>query len=361
MEALILDQNFELLTILDSYESFIWTERYREYGDFELYMIHDPKIMPYLAKKNYIMLNESDKLMIIEHIKVETAATELPHVTITGRSLESIVGKRIVWNHTILNGNFQTGIKTLLDSNIISPSDQKRKISNFDFVPSTSTKITSKTIDTQFFGENLYDVINTLCETENIGFKVWLENKRFKFMLYAGEDRSYAQDKLPWVVFSPSYDNIENSTYDSDETNYANASLVVGEEKEGEGQVLIEVTLDDSAGLKRQEIFTDASGVTSTTYDEEGNSSDMTPEEYASQLANKGLEDLGEYSEITTFEGQIDATRQFIYGKDFKMGDIVQVVNEYGMEARSQVVELIRSQDINGYKVIPTFVSLEEE
>lgn len=373
MDVLILDHDFEFTAIVDSFESLIWTERYSQYGDFELYMRNDSRFIPYFVKGNYLMINESETIMMIEHVLMNSQEGEASMITISGRSLEAIVGKRIIWGQTTIQGSFQDGIKTLLEKNIISPTVTSRKISNFDFVPSTDSDILAKTIDTQFFGENLYDVISTLCNTEGIGFRISLVNKRFKFQLYKGEDRSFAQEKNPWVVFSPDYDNLESSTYEFDETNYANATLVIGEEEfsiittENEEettttypQMLIEVTLDDSTGLDRQEVFTDASGTSRTGYTEEGGSYVIPDAEYGSQLANKGLEELSEYSRLVKVDGQVDATVQFIYGKDFKMGDIVQVVNEYGMELRSQITEVIRSQDTNGYKLTPTFLSLEE-
>ena len=44
----------------------------------------------------------------------------------------------------------------------------------------------------------------------------------------------------------------------------------------------------------------------------------------------------------------IDGSRQFVYKKDFNIGDVVQVVNEYGQEATSRVTEIVISQDENG-------------
>ena len=37
MEALIMDKDFKSVAVIDDYESFIWTDRYTGYGDFELY------------------------------------------------------------------------------------------------------------------------------------------------------------------------------------------------------------------------------------------------------------------------------------------------------------------------------------
>ena len=37
MEATILDTNFNIIGIVDDYQSMIWTERYSQTGDFEIY------------------------------------------------------------------------------------------------------------------------------------------------------------------------------------------------------------------------------------------------------------------------------------------------------------------------------------
>ena len=63
----------------------------------------------------YLWLKESDQTMIVEDRKIESDAENGNHFTVTGRSLESILERRIIWKQTILSGNFQNGIKKLLD------------------------------------------------------------------------------------------------------------------------------------------------------------------------------------------------------------------------------------------------------
>ena len=37
MDVMILNTDLDAVAIVDTYESFIWTDRYYAYGDFELY------------------------------------------------------------------------------------------------------------------------------------------------------------------------------------------------------------------------------------------------------------------------------------------------------------------------------------
>lgn len=48
-----------------------------------------------------------------------------------------------------------------------------------------------------------------------------------------------------------------------------------------------------------------------------------------------------------------------MYGKDYFRGDIVQVSNEYGIDARSRISEVIHSESTEGVDVYPTFELLE--
>ncbi len=45
MDIWVLDENLEAVDIVETFNSFIWTDRYNEYGDFELRIsIDDPSV-----------------------------------------------------------------------------------------------------------------------------------------------------------------------------------------------------------------------------------------------------------------------------------------------------------------------------
>lgn len=174
MELLVLNTDFESIAVIDTYESMIWTDRYNSYGDFEIFFAMDTQLLQYLKEDYYLWLKDSEHCMIIEDIKINADTEEGNHLIVTGRSLESILERRIIWGQRIFNGNLQNGIQTMLNECIISPSIADRKISNFVFVPSADPKITSLKIDNQYTGDCLYDVVKGLCEENNIGFKIVL-------------------------------------------------------------------------------------------------------------------------------------------------------------------------------------------
>lgn len=357
MEILVLNTNFESVYILDSFKSMIWTDRYNEYGDFEIYLTltNNSDILKYLKEDYYLWLKESDHCMIIEDLAIDSDTEDGDHLIVTGRSLESILERRIIWGQKVLTGNLQDAIETLLNESIISPSITERKIDNFIFEPSADPRVTELIIDAQFTGNNLYDVIKKLCQSNNLGFKIVLnDNNQFVFSLYAGADRSYNQNANPWVVFSPGFENIINSNFFTSKANLKNVTLVAGE---GEGASRKTTTVGSGSGLNRRELFTDARDISSNV---DGETS-LTNEQYIAKLKARGNEKLSEHTVKTAFEGEVEATRLFKYGEDFFIGDIVQIVNEYGHEERTYISELIISQNEDGISIYPTFQIIQEK
>lgn len=351
MELLILDKDFNNYETLDIFESLIWTDRYCGYGDFEIYMPANKDVLSVLKKDYYLYLKESEHIMVIEDTEIDTDKEEGSHVKVTGRSLESVLDRRIVWNQTVIKGNLQNGIKKLLDENAISPSDESRKIPNLVFKENSDERITSLEIETQYYGEKLYDAIAGICKSVDIGFKIILDGTDMVFSLYIGEDRSYEQDKNPFVVFSPGYDNLLNSNYIESVKTLKTVTLVAGE-GEGSNRKTTTVEADGGAGtgLDRREMFTDAAGISQTVDGEQ-----ISDSEYKNQLAQKGKESLAENKMTTSFEGEVDSLATYEYGVDYYLGDIVQVGNEFGSEARSRITEFVRSQNETGIEIYPTF------
>ncbi len=354
MDLLVLDTNFETVAIIDTYESLIWTDRYNEYGDFEITFAMNAELLSILKEDYYLWLKESEHCMIIEDLEIASDIEDGDKLTVTGRSLESLLDRRIVWGQKVISGNFQNGVQTLLNEAIISPTITERQIPNFEFIESTDTKITSLTLESQYMGETLYEVIKSLCQEANIGFKIVLtDDNKFAFSLYAGTDRSYDQTDNVYVVFSPNFENIINSNFYTSKANYKNVCLVGGE---GEGASQKTASVGSASGLDRRELYTDAGSVSSDT---EGGT--ITEAEYTAQLQAKGTDALSEYTVSTAFEGEVEATKLFKYGEDFFIGDIVQIANEYGNEGSAYISELVISNDTEGLSIYPTFKTITKE
>lgn len=354
----IYDTDFVLKKILDSYLSSIWTVRYDQYGDFEICAPYSKDIFDEIKLDDYIMRPDSDRMMVVEDIQIDTDAEGGDQIIFSGRSIESILDRRVLFDQTIVVGNTQDGVKFLLDGNAISPSDEKRKLP-IVFRKNEDSAVTSLETAYQFSGETLYEAIEALCVEGSIGFRLLpdLNAKNFIFELYSGVDRSYYQTDRPYVVFSPGFDNIITSNYISSKKDYKNVAYAAGE-GEGSERTVISVYSGETeaSGLSRRELYVDAGSVSSTTSDGQ-----ITESDYLDQLASRGSEELEKVKSTTYFEGEVDTSRQFVYGVDFEIGDIVQLQNEYGIEGCARITELVLSDDQNGSTSVPTFTSIEKE
>ena len=357
MELYVLDKNFNRLNIVDDYESVLWVDRYNKPGEFELYLGAGTKLLEYLQIGNYLTHRNSDHLMYIESIRTETNVEEGDHFTISGRSIEAYLGRRIVWKQTDLNDVYlQTAVQRLLNENVISPSVAGRAIPGVSFQASTDPKITELKLTAQYTGDNLLDVITAICESNKIGFKmIPNDSNQFIFSLYVGTDRSYDQDTNTFVIFSPNFDNIINTNYYESDLHYKNVTLVSGE---GEGDDRLTYVVGDATGLERRELWTDARDI--SRKDEE--SQEIPLEEYNEMRKQRGKEQLEENKKEKTFDGKVDPEQTFRYGEDFFIGDIVQIRNEFGIEGSARIVEYIMSESVDGgLEYYPTFEAIQED
>lgn len=231
MDICVLNDHYEMVQVVDQFDSFCWTDRYYEAGEFELQALADITILSYIQKGLYLKIKDSDRLMIIDTIEFTSDVENGDHLKATGQSLERILKWRVVLNEITLDGSLQEGIMRLLNDNIIDPTDSRRMFPIITFKKSDDPAITSIMINITFKGENLYDAISGLCQAYNIGFKMTPDytNYGFIFELYAGADRSYNQTTLPQIVFSPEYENIIDSSYVDSDQDTVNMVYVVNE------------------------------------------------------------------------------------------------------------------------------------
>lgn len=353
MNIYVLDESFEIVGIIDEYISCIWTTRYFTYGDFELYVSADEELLDLLQINRYLVReNDIDEagyhnVMIVRNREITTDAENGDHLIVTGYSLKSIINRRIIPNQTVLSGEVVSCIQQLINENVISPDINARKVNNFILV--NNAIINTYTMKQQITGKNLGEAITDICTTYGYGYDVYINNGKFVFYIFEGVDRSYDQNINPHVVISSQYDNLLSSDYKVNLDEFANVAVVAGE---GEGTARKKVTVGDASGLNRYEVWVDSRN-TST------NDGEISDEEYEQLLEQEGVEKLSELQPTTSFSGEIDSTINYVFNQDYFLGDIVQVENDYGIRAKTRIIEIIESDSDTGYEVIPTFSEME--
>lgn len=395
MDIYVLDSGFNIIDVIDTYESFIWTERFIECGDFELYINYEKDFLSSILKGVYLQIKTSKTLMVIEDISTEKPSPDdAVKLVITGRCLKSLLYRRIIWGQKIFEGEeyfeIEEVIESLINDAIINPKKTvtirsstpddydysiveapERKIENFHFVKKQqsdndyTTVHSAKINGTQFNGENLGEAVVILCASKNIGIEVTFNDGHFYCMLLGGVDRSYNQTTKSFVVFSPQFDNLANTNFKIETKEYKNVTIIQGQGDDEEFR-LVAVEGDGSSGINRRELYTDCSSVELTKTDwnseiSEYESIQIANDEYMKIIREKGIENLKQYEVKRQLDGEIINHVMYEYGVDYFLGDIVQTEDEYGNTGRSRVLEYVQCQDSNGYQSYPTFSSIDEE
>lgn len=352
----VLTPDFNLEGIIDEYVSIIWRPSYSEVGDFEIYLGATDKAIGLLRENRYVVRSSDvtvengvatyEKVMVIKNIQLITDVENGDFLCVTGRELKYLLHQRIVWTQTNLTGTAENAIRRLVDENAITPIDNNRVIPRL--VLGVAAGLTD-TIDKQVTGEHLDKVITEICTTYNYGWDIFITNNTLVFVVYAGSDRSYSQTERPYVVFSDDFENLYNTDYQLTTEEYANTTLIGGE---GEGLERVYATVNNTnSGLDRYETFTDARDISSN----KGSENEIDATTYLNLLLERGRENLATLSYTEGFSGEVLSDVAFKYGEDFFIGDMVTVINKYGIQKNVRVLSAIESEDESGVKLLPQF------
>ena len=352
----IYDTSFKLQAIVEQYESLIWTDRYDECGDFELMVPFEDKWTSILQKDFYCHIDYSDRWCVIEKIEQSKEEDGPPRMIVSGRSLESIIERRIVPGKVEFgtdttsgyNVNVQSSIQSLINSHVINPSDTNRKINNFIFSSNSDSNVTSKTFHESYNGNSILDIVEGVCKDKHLGFKIILnDSNQFVFSLYCGVDRTMAQNANSYVIFSTYFDNLKSSSYFCSKEEYRNFAYVSKDENQF---INTYNTSSVPSGLERREVQFDASELND-------NKKDTMTNTQIQEKAKKKLND--EFKIKTGIEGEIVSEKMYKYREHYNVGDRVQFKDMYGNSEAVYISEVVISYDENGLTILPTFQEID--
>lgn len=360
MEVYPLDPLYRRAAVIDSFESLIWAERFREIGDFTL------NVNPTLANKNALRIgtnlamNLSNRVMTVETIEEKHNADGRRLLEIRGRSLEKVMLDRVAKNSTddlttspkwtitdtpaeiarkIFRDICITGI---LDSNDVIPFINEGTFMPADTIPESLDDITVN-LDPQL----VHTAVSDLCEIWNMGYRL-LRNgdlSELWFDIYMGSDRTSKQTILPAVVFSPELDNLQDTSELSSIAEAKNVAYVYS--PAGFMKVYAPNVDPEVEGFQRRILVVVATDITVSNPDVE------------QALIQRGEEELSKHRAISAFDGVINPNSEYKYGRDYNLGDVVEQRSDTGETQDMRVTEQIFTSDSEGEKSYPTLVKNE--
>lgn len=348
----------EVIGILDTAQSVIWHSVYYGVGDFQIY-IRLTDALQIIGDARYITRPDNDEVGVIELIMITDDIESGKMVTIKGRFAKSLLDRRIIYTlsgtsnkATILRGNVETNIRRLVSENAIA--SRSLGILELGAVAGIEKIIVDENgaaAQKQVSFDNLLDYTEEVLKEYGIASTVKLSNKKLQYTVYEGADRSASNtDGNQPIVFSKEHDNLISSEYTHDTTLEKNVALVGGE---GEGIDRFCVLLGTQSGLKRKEVFIDASSLGKKYKDEDDVEKTYTDSEYKAMLSSHGHQMLSAMTVSEDFNGAIDITNgSWKYNKDVFLGDIVTVQdNDIGVYKNVRLGEVTEYQDQDGYAV----------
>lgn len=417
-----LNQNFEVIHKLTQYESLMWVDKYDEPGNFEIYAPPLPEIKEAAQINNYFMSDKSEHLMIVEKLETTVSPSDGKRLIISGRSLESILDRRVLFmkcyfrdknspstpssSTTVGADNLEDAVRQLLEYLFISPVHwdndtgtwvpaTDRAVPNFVFqysqddvplrdslgriivdnngqpimVDNLGDVISNIVLkDCEFDkGENALNIVNKIVKQAGLGYKITLdENHNFAFRLIKGKDRTTGQFDNPAVIFSPKFNNLKSSKFTNDYgENFKNFVYTEGETYKSQRPTIVET--GEATGLLRREVYVNSSvqhETESSNVTHEGivkEKKKLTESEYQTALAEDAEKYYKKYASKTTLESEIEPRLTFQYGRDFAIGDILEVQDGTGNTGKVRCIEFIISHSHSGYEEYPTFESYTED
>ena len=329
-----------------------WRERFSETGSFELWCPLNDQNAELLREDYYVWLGGThDTAGIIEfrELEVDEEGTETIHVQ--GRLLECILERRTLYPTFTFTGKAGAAINKMVDITLVNPTDTKRKVP-FLSVDSSGDNLGAQ-VSFQKTGGDVLSQSSELAQANGLGFRVSF-NPRSKTMIFRvlqGTDRTIDQSVVNPVYFASDLDDILESSYSHNKSDFKNVAYVAGEDS-GSNRKVVEV--GTSTGIDRREVFVDAKDLQSG-----GDNGETIPDaEYTAMLQERGKTHLEEYKDIQTFSATVRTfgVTSYEYGVDFFLGDRVTVYDQkLKVRANAIVTAVELEYDTDGQNLQLTF------
>lgn len=331
-------------TLIEHFNTFIWTDRYSAYGDLTLVTEPSPLMKSRLVPGGFIGFDESDRAMIIQSALREEDSDGNDSLKIVGKSMESVFEDRVAkialntaaWNIT--------GTPGFIVANMVNRiCVLGTGVSVYDIIPGLTVSdltgaATSSTIDVK--EGSLYERIKEICDAFDLGFKIKVTpgSSALPFSIYKGTNRTGAGG----LTFSEDLENLSQSSYLVSKEGYKTGAYVFS--ANGNRTVYATGFVGTTTGFTRRMLLVNAMdviGAPGATLD--------------AALDQRGRDALSEHKGINLFDGVANPNGIYRYNRDYFLGDTIDLLGDDKVRKTMRTTEHIWSADSEGLKSYPTF------
>lgn len=357
MDIYILDDQLRRSEVVDDHESFIWSERFAAYGDFELVVRSTRNMRNLFQPGQPIGINQSHRFQFVETVEDTLNDNGEKALKIKGRSAEAMLTQRVTSRLRISAGTAQENYKrtgapadlireifdTFCRTNTYQPGDNIPFITAGTFLPTGAIMEPLDPVTIDWPVGTVYDFIKKLADIYSLGFRLVkkYDESEVYFDVVTGSNRTSGQALLPPVIFAAELDNLSNTTELTTIADNYNVAYVFA--KNGSRKVFAGDADDSTAGFDRKVLLVDALDI------ETAAGTDLETE-----LDQRGREQLSLHRTVFAFDGVIPEFGSYKYGVDYNLGDVVEKRNSDGLSTNMRVTEQIFVSDNEGDRSYPT-------
>lgn len=395
------DRSFMLKQVIDIYDSYVWTDVYCGYGDFELKIASEIAKSYNIQEGDFLECPLSKSIMIIEGMSQNYDADNSITITYKGRSIESLLCRRVLRKEDLpkivpqyddQNDKYDPAeyrklwesiryvlLRTIVQNeNISMPA---RAIDALGYTEVLDENIYNQTAPyANLDGMTVYDYVVSELSYYGFGFRIAYyptgviggqnETERIlRFEIYNGVNRSHTQNINDRIIFSPDDDTTYKMDTSIDISGIANAALILGPnvpvkitDNDGNPQIIdtdLRYTTELYSGISgfdRYETFVDASSISALDL---LTNQICDPAYVVAQMRFQAINIIkSKLSGNITYNPSIDFDPYKEYGKDYDIGDICTIIDDFGNVSIARIGSFTRTIDSSGYQQHPNFESI---
>jgi Siphovirus ReqiPepy6 Gp37-like protein len=340
-------------------QSIKWVERYREPGEFEIKAKLSSGLLDFLPLDTFISHINTYEVMIVENHEIIESEDADTDIVITGRSFDSYLEHRFVGtnqardfvytNYGIWANYTWHQAVTLINDHIIIPLPGDQLVNVTAFTSLTGTGV-SETRSVRRMP--VLTALNNLLSVDDLGVRTIRRNT---FGLYGSNAYTYYEiykgiDKTASVVFSWKRGEIIGADYLWTNKNYKTSCMVAS----SYFALVVDGPINGQPAVtkyKRRMMFLDASDL-----DSQYDTKPVYPiyDDIIAAMRSRGWNALRNQKKVRITRADIAPLTNFIYRRDYNLGDLVLLDGNFGVTQVMRVIEHVEIQDETGSSGHPT-------
>lgn len=351
--------------VVNNAESIVWTERYRDAGDFKIKAPLSSGLREFLPIGTFVSHSDTFEVMIVENHHIKEDPDKDPALEISGRSFESWLENRVTGLNQVRASNLILEYELSADNSwdqavqLVNDHVAESGAHAADFIPdvfaSSVVPGSGTSVARTFPREDVYRSLKNLLVVDNIGVKTHRPHSfagsfsptAIVLVVHNGVDHS---DK---VIFSVKSGDLDGAEYLWSDKTYKNAAVIVGQYIN-----VFSAPTWDPKNFYRKYLIVDGSDIDGR-FDAAPTGGTLT--NVMNKMQNRGLQAITNQNRIALIGADISELSKYEYRKDYNIGDIVTVDASYGQMRPMRVIEFTEIMDENEYKAYPTLELPEPE